>query len=94
MSETETDLLHDCTTALGVATNDKTPLLLANDTPLADEEAREQLFRELREIGWYDKEIRGPHHDQALRIWWGKTAPSVVAIVAGCLPSDPVANDF
>jgi hypothetical protein len=58
-----------------------------------EEERQKQMFRELREIGWYDKEIRGPHHDQALRGWWGKEAPALVSIVTGQTPTDPAAND-
>jgi hypothetical protein len=64
-----------------------------NNSLSPDEEPQKQLFREIKEIGWCDREILGPHHHEALRIWWrGKAAPELIAMPTGQTPPDP-AND-
>ena len=54
-----------CSPELSVA-NDNSELSVANDNSLPSL-PDDELYRVLKAIGWYDKEIRGPHHDEALR---------------------------
>jgi hypothetical protein len=67
----------------------------ANTTsrPLPDQQ-QEELFREIKEIGWPDKEILGRHHHVAVRIWWaGKVAPALIEMMTGDTPLSDPAND-
>jgi hypothetical protein len=62
-----------------------------NDRLSPDEERQQQLFRELKAIGYPDKEIRGPWHDCALRRFL-KGKPLAVAIAAACATGPAMAN--
>jgi hypothetical protein len=56
-------------------------------------EEQQELLREIKEIGW-DKEILGPHHHAAVRIWWaGKVAPALIEMMTGDIPLSDPAND-
>jgi hypothetical protein len=56
-------------------------------------EEQQELLREIKEIGW-DKEILGPHHQAAVRIWWaGKVAPALIELMTGDLPLCDQANN-
>jgi len=63
-----------------ILANDISRLSVTNETdlPMGDQENQKLLDRELKEIGWYDKEIRGSHHEEAVRIWWAnELAPTI-----------------
>jgi hypothetical protein len=71
---------------------DENPPCVAKDAqPLPGEQ--QELFREIKEIGW-GKEILGRHHHVAVRIWWaGKAAPALIEIMTGDPPLFDPAND-